>query len=239
MSPGRRALGAIAVSLLAACSSSRPAPGIRSDAGGAAASAAADGRAARFDPDRDGIHLTPTPDPASPTGRLVPVDLESALAELDAMLPAEVRAWIATAEEDPSSEFHHGLGTYLRNEWGLWSRSALKTSLEDLGVKDPDSMSGLILSAYWRRARGLPIDLASEIETYRGGRGLSLPPEGACPIDDTPIRPEGPLDGSDDPWTVPWIGRCTHGHRLVHSFEEGWHRPTGDELRRVIGRGPP
>lgn len=43
---------------------------------------------------------------------------------------------------------HFGLGTWLRNAWGLWHESALAQDLIKRGVEHPDDMSGYILDAF-------------------------------------------------------------------------------------------
>ena len=44
--------------------------------------------------------------------------------------------------------YHHGLGMYLRNNWGLWKGSRLQNYFSERGVYHPDSMSGIILDYY-------------------------------------------------------------------------------------------
>lgn len=46
-------------------------------------------------------------------------------------------------------EFHHGLGTWMRNNWGLWSgNSHLYDYYIEIGITHPDNMSGHILETY-------------------------------------------------------------------------------------------
>lgn len=45
--------------------------------------------------------------------------------------------------------YHHGLGTALRNNWGLWKGSNLQTYLTDRGIMHPDDMSSTILQFYY------------------------------------------------------------------------------------------
>lgn len=47
------------------------------------------------------------------------------------------------------AEFHHGLGTWLRNNWGLWSgNSHIFDYYIERGIRHPDDMSGNILMTY-------------------------------------------------------------------------------------------
>jgi hypothetical protein len=51
-------------------------------------------------------------------------------------------------------EFHHTVGRWIRNNWGLWSGGPLKDYLEELGFAHPDVMSGIILDCFWDRVHG-------------------------------------------------------------------------------------
>ena len=99
----------------------------------------------------DEIELTPTPDPDSPTGVYIPSDLQDCFRELDSMLSAGELEGIRGCEEINLIQHHFGLGTWMRNNWGLWSeRSQLKQYFVSQGVQDADSASCLILVSYWR-----------------------------------------------------------------------------------------
>jgi hypothetical protein len=65
------------------------------------------------------------------------------------------------------SRLHHGLGTWIRNEWGLWRNSNLKKYFENMGVFHPDDMSGIILTSYHRKLNKEEINLAGQIKYYQ------------------------------------------------------------------------
>ncbi|TXH31319.1 MAG: hypothetical protein E6Q96_00295 [Cyclobacteriaceae bacterium] len=62
------------------------------------------------------------------------------------------------------SRLHHGLGTWIRNEWGLWRNSKLKNYFVNLGVLHPDDMSAMILTSYHRRLNEKEIKIEEQIE---------------------------------------------------------------------------
>jgi hypothetical protein len=99
-------------------------------------------------------HLAPTRDPQGPSGVYVPRDVEDAMRELDRMLPEEVIADMKTRV--PIYDYHHSIGMWMRNNWGLWGGSRLQDYFMRQGIRHPDEMSGVILRAYRRHLRSLP-----------------------------------------------------------------------------------
>jgi hypothetical protein len=77
--------------------------------------------------------------------------------------------------EISTARLHHGFGTWIRNNWGLWGNSDLKKYFAEKGVRHPDEMSGIILGSYHQyltnkqiefnrkrdRETALPIDSAA------------------------------------------------------------------------------
>jgi hypothetical protein len=70
--------------------------------------------------------------------------------------------WFKNAsEEDAVVESHHGLGNWIRSNWGLSSaNSQLYKYLANLGLNNENDMSALILTSYHRHInkRGLELD---------------------------------------------------------------------------------
>lgn len=82
--------------------------------------------------------------------RYIPKDLGDAFEQLDKELPEVVRNEMKKLDRrDEMIKYHHGLGTWIRNNWGLWGGSRLQKYFTDRGVDHPDEMSGVILSFYW------------------------------------------------------------------------------------------
>ncbi len=62
---------------------------------------------------------------------------------------------------------HHSVGQWIRNNWGLWSGSQLKTYFIDLGVKHPDDMSGIIILCFHRHLNNKPMNLGKQIDKIK------------------------------------------------------------------------
>jgi len=98
-------------------------------------------------------------------GGTVPTSLDDALAELERILnPAQIEE---VRRRDPI-ELHHGLGTALRNCWGLWAGgSALADWFAAQGIQHPDDMSGIVLASFHRKLNGKPLDVAGQVAEYK------------------------------------------------------------------------
>jgi uncharacterized protein DUF6794 len=82
-------------------------------------------------------------------GVYIPANLGECFIELDKQLK-EVQK--DEMKGQPKREdmilYHLGLGTWMRNEWGLWRGSRLSKYFNDHGVSHPESMSSIILYHY-------------------------------------------------------------------------------------------
>ena len=88
-------------------------------------------------------------------GRYIPKDLTDAFQQLDKELPEISRKeMIALPKRRDMIQYHHGLGTWIRNNWGLWSGSRLKKYFQDRRIFHPDDMSGVVLDLYWEWLHG-------------------------------------------------------------------------------------
>jgi len=76
--------------------------------------------------------------------------------------------WFKDAEEDDAiAQSHHGLGTWIRNNWGLWEKDGqLHEYFTKLGLKHPDDMSGVILTSYHRHLNNKEIGLDEQVKHY-------------------------------------------------------------------------
>ena len=75
----------------------------------------------------------------------IPKDLPDCIRQLDSMLNKEDKDYI---RKEGAVSVHFSLGMWLRNNWGLWGGSRLKTYFNDNGIQHPDDMSGVILDCY-------------------------------------------------------------------------------------------
>lgn len=65
--------------------------------------------------------------------------------------------------------YHHGYGTALRNEWGLWVEGTpLRSHMKErFGLGHADDLSGLILGKALADYRGESFDIEAEVLHYK------------------------------------------------------------------------
>lgn len=82
-------------------------------------------------------------------GVYIPANLRECFVELDKQLSEiDKKEMTAKPHRDDMIVYHHGLGTWMRNNWGLWGGSRLQKYFTDKGITHPDDMSGVILDYY-------------------------------------------------------------------------------------------
>lgn len=106
-------------------------------------------------------------DSTSPSGIYIPVSFDDALKELDDILPPAAKHDIHIIDKEEMIHYHHGFGTWMRNNWCLWKGGALSKDMQRLGFTHPDDMSATIFDSYWLKVRGKPIDLKEKSEYYK------------------------------------------------------------------------
>jgi Domain of unknown function (DUF6794) len=83
-------------------------------------------------------------------GVYIPRNVGECFIELDKMLKeVERKEMEALPKREEMILYHHGLGTWLRNNWGLWGGSRLQRYFLDKGINHPDEMSSIILFHYY------------------------------------------------------------------------------------------
>ena len=100
-------------------------------------------------------------------GIYIPKDIDEAIDSLDEIISPEDKRYItdSLSLEDFGARCHHGLGTWIRNNWGLWGGSRLQRYFVDKNVYHPDEMSGEILNAYYKKKiQGLDFSPEDDIE---------------------------------------------------------------------------
>ena len=90
--------------------------------------------------------------PASPT-------IDGVIQALDGSLDPSHKAFLRCFPEEDEliARTHFGMGRWLRGALHLYSRNALTAHLRTGGAKNPDDMSAMIVRAYARSLRGVPI----------------------------------------------------------------------------------
>lgn len=121
--------------------------------------------------DRDGhsLWLEANPENETPEDRAeaersramaacAPVDMAQAMACLDKHWSADTKQRFAALPARQVILTHMSVGMWIRNNWGLWRGGPLREFFTARQVTHPDSMSGLILDAYWLREHGCKLD---------------------------------------------------------------------------------
>lgn len=99
-----------------------------------------------------------------------PTNLDEAVAALEKGVTADEEAFL---KSEPVNEIlgrlHHGFGTAMRNNWGLWKPdSALgKFFRETYGLGHADDISGVIMTAFLSKLQGVEHDVAAQVERYK------------------------------------------------------------------------
>ena len=97
----------------------------------------------------------------------IPKNLEECFVELKKVLTPEQLTEFKLKKEEEIIEYHFSTGRWMRNFWGLWSRSRLKDYFNDLGVFHPDDISGIILTSFHRHLHNKDIKLEKQIQYYQ------------------------------------------------------------------------
>lgn len=98
---------------------------------------------------------------------MIPKNLEECLKELHKKAHDKDLEEIKSRPEDDMIEFHHTLGRWMRNEWGLWKGGPLLDYFKGLGLWHADDCSGLILTSFYRHLKGLPLDIEGQVAEYK------------------------------------------------------------------------
>lgn len=97
----------------------------------------------------------------------IPKDLAECFQQLDELLlPKELQEFMAGTEDD-ISDYHHGLGQWMRNSWQLWHNSILSQYFQKMGIWHADDMSGVILLSFHRFLNQKQVDIDGQVKFYK------------------------------------------------------------------------
>lgn len=96
-----------------------------------------------------------------------PKNIDDALQILRHELNDEIENIAKTPLDEYICTEHHGIGRFIRNEWGLWSGSELQTWFKDKGIDHPDDMSSIILTSFHRTLNNQSINLNEQIKFHK------------------------------------------------------------------------
>jgi hypothetical protein len=191
-----------------------------------------------FTPDviRKAEYLSKTLKPPAPQ-KLdpVPANIEECFIELKRQLSKQDLEKMRLGSED-MIEYHFGLGTGLRNSWGLWSGAPLAKYFNTLGVFHPDDMSGIILKSFWRHLNSKPLEIEKQAAWYKRYWDLRKQPEPKTCSNGKSARHLFFLeDGSRDNERVVHIFVCkTPITYWVWELDRGWYSPDEKLKRRIV-----
>ena len=97
----------------------------------------------------------------------IPKNLDECFIELKKELSQKELEEFKNKGEDKVIEYHHSLGMWIRNNWGLWSGSRLAKYFNEIGVYHPDDMSSIILDSLHRHLNGKDIKIEEQIKYYK------------------------------------------------------------------------
>lgn len=96
----------------------------------------------------------------------IPKNLDECFAELKKIAPPGEIDQFMMGSEDDLPLYHHGIGCWIRNNWGLWAGSELKNYFKLLGLYHADDISGVILRSFYRHLRQEPLKIDEQIKHY-------------------------------------------------------------------------
>lgn len=98
---------------------------------------------------------------------MIPTTLDECMEALKERLsPADQVALIRSSADDLGL-YHHGLGQWIRNNWGLWKGGPLLDHMTSLGFLHADDMSMSIIREFWARMNNKPSVLQEDIKKYK------------------------------------------------------------------------
>lgn len=97
-----------------------------------------------------------------------PGTIDECMTALTEVLSPEDQVEFLKASANDLALYHHGLGRWIRNNWGLWEeddeKSPLLKHMKSLGFQHPDDMSQAIITEFWNRMNNQPSQLKEDME---------------------------------------------------------------------------
>lgn len=98
-------------------------------------------------------------------GVFIPKDLNSCYFELDKLLNDTIKQEIKNKQTNNDLyDYHMGLGSWIRNNWGLWAGSRLQQYFIHNKVTHPDDMSHIVIVGYNKYLNGKQMEQESLIQ---------------------------------------------------------------------------
>ncbi len=101
-------------------------------------------------------------------GIYIPENLSQCFKQLDNMLgDNNIHEIKSKSETEFLTNSHFNIGLWIRNNWGLWQGSRLYYYFETKGISEPDNISSIILTSYYRNIKGHKIKLEEQINKLK------------------------------------------------------------------------
>ncbi|MDP4210791.1 MAG: hypothetical protein Q8928_18430 [Bacteroidota bacterium] len=89
-------------------------------------------------------------------GVYIPKNIKECFLQLDKLLTKEdIKQIKSLKSKSETLEYHHSLGMWIRNNWGLWGGSRFQLYMHDRMNDEPDGMSAKVLEFYWEWLNGI------------------------------------------------------------------------------------
>lgn len=96
-----------------------------------------------------------------------PTTLDECMTALGEILTPEEQMMVTQMTKDDLIQCHHGLGRWIRNNWGLWQGGPLLEHMKAMGFKHPDDISQSIIEEWWARMNNKPSTMQADIQEYK------------------------------------------------------------------------
>jgi hypothetical protein len=96
----------------------------------------------------------------------IPQNIDECMKAFEEMLSPEEQLLIIRMSKSELGSTHHGLGQFIRNNWGLWNGGHLLENLKALGFKHADDMSMSLIEEWWSRMNNVPSSIDDNIKEY-------------------------------------------------------------------------
>ena len=101
---------------------------------------------------------------------MIPANLSECFDELDNIFqdsPTDYENFKMSSEDEAIIILHFGLGKWIRNNWGLWTKNTnIYHTLHAMQLWHAEDMSTVILTAYHRYINNQPLGLKEQVQFF-------------------------------------------------------------------------
>lgn len=98
----------------------------------------------------------------------IPAKIDSKISEeIRGLQEKTIQIIYVTPEKEWVTKQHHGMGLFIRNNWGFWKKEGpYYNFFKKLKITHPDDMSSIILTIIHRRVKELPDNIDELVDYY-------------------------------------------------------------------------